>query len=246
MIDIHTHIVASVDDGAESIDESVNIINTALLCGTKGIVLTPHFNNKLFCKLRTKREVLEKINSFINNPKIKDCNIKFFTGAEIYCGDNDIFDLIKNDQLITINDSRYVLIEFFISQSFDFIYDVISLLIDKKYIPIIAHCERYTCLLENVDRIITLKNLGCVIQVNSHSILTKGDRRISSFVNFLMRNKLIDVVASDTHDLYERSPDLSEAHAQVCLRCSYDYAEDIFYSNPQLIIENKSILRGIK
>ncbi|MEE1187299.1 MAG: CpsB/CapC family capsule biosynthesis tyrosine phosphatase [Acutalibacteraceae bacterium] len=240
MIDLHTHIVACIDDGAETIEESVRIVNAARLCGTKSMVLTPHYNHRQLKSICNKQLLLQKVSEFVNNGKIKNTDMNFYIGAENYCGNSDIFNLIEKDEIISINNSKYVLIEFSTDQSFEYVFDVVSLLNTHGYIPVLAHAERYVCLQNQYSRINSLKKTGCKIQINSESVLGQNNYSSLKLTEFLMENKLVDIIASDVHDLYERSPDLSEAHAEVCLKYSVDYAEDLLFRNPQLIVENKN------
>ena len=138
MIDIHTHIIPNVDDGSKSLEISRELLNLELKNHVKNVILTPHQNEMNLDKENIKKKYLEL------KENVRDININLYLGSEIYFYDNLSEDL-KNDKIITMNDTKYVLIEF--STRFD--VGVIDKLYDIKvlgYIPIIAHIERYSYL----------------------------------------------------------------------------------------------------
>ena len=192
MIDIHTHIIPNVDDGSKSLEISRELLNLELKNNLKNVILTPHQNEMNLDKENIKKKYLEL------KENVRDININLYLGSEIYFYDNLSEDL-KNDKIITMNDTKYVLIEF--STRFDVgvidkLYDIMVL----GYIPIIAHIERYSYLtFKDYDKI---HNMGVKIQVNTK---TFNDRRQKKIIKYLLKNNYIDFIGTDCHDLDERS-----------------------------------------
>ena len=238
IIDIHTHILPNIDDGADSNSEAIEMLKRAKKNGTKQIVLTPHFPNKIF-ENDIDNSIYNKIfNTFTNNPKVKEIGIKLYSGAEIFCTYQTI-ELIKKNQVITINNTKYVLIEFFENEHCSFIFECVEVLLKQGYMPIIAHIERYFYLQHNAQLIKELKNLGCIIQVNSNSLTCGGIRE--RFADWIFSNSLAHIVASDAHNTFSRTPNLSLAYEELSHRYSFEYAKKLLEINPSNIILGNAI-----
>lgn len=234
IIDIHTHILPEVDDGADSMDEAIELLELAKRNGTKAVVLTPHFPNDKLDNLVYN----EKFNAFAGNPKVKDVGIKLFAGAENFCTRSTIKKMDPK-QLITINNTNYVLIEFMQNEHFSFMNECIEAFFNKGYTPIIAHVDRYFYLQRNAEAVIELKDQGCIIQMNANSLVCGGLRE--RFADWIFGNELADVVASDAHNMFSRTSNLSLAYEELSHRYSFTYAERLLENNPSNIILGKAI-----
>lgn len=135
MCDIHTHIIPLVDDGSSSIEESIELIKMEIKNGVTKIVCTPHQRDDFF----NKEEI---INIFFKlKEKVSSLQVDLYLGAEVLYYDNIINDL-KDNKILTMNNSNYFLLEFPTSLEFD-IPSIVYEIITSGYIPIIAHIERY-------------------------------------------------------------------------------------------------------
>ena len=167
MFDIHTHILYGVDDGADSIETSTYLLNQARDNEINKILLTPHQN----VELKRSEELIKRFNSF--KKEFKYIDIDLYLGAEIYYYPKMIDDL-DNNILLTLNNTKYVLVEFSTRMETD-IASIIYDLNIRGYKPIVAHIERYRYLkLEDYDDI---KAQGALIQVNTKSFLNKGYKK---------------------------------------------------------------------
>lgn len=233
MIDIHTHITYGIDDGADDFGEALELIDKAVQNGTNGIVLTPHYPNKVFGIDRSKAEYLEHINAVIARLSVERPNVTLYSGAENYCSESTAH-LISNGEIITLNNSHYALIEFSERESFEFVSDTVRYMVRHGYIPVIAHAERYLCIDYKPERAKLLKNAGALIQVNARSIMSEG--RYYMLADYLLRHRLADVVASDAHEPYIRSTDISSAIAEMTYRYSSEYLQLLTNDNPNRIL----------
>ena len=140
MLDIHTHILPNVDDGSKSLEESIELLRSEVNNGVTTVILTPHQN----ARIKTKNELIKR---FLEFKKEIDF-IDLYLGSEIYYYDDLIADLV-NDRVLTINNSKYVLVEFSTRTETN-IADIVYEIVLKGFKPIIAHIERYPYLtLEN-------------------------------------------------------------------------------------------------
>lgn len=237
-IDIHSHILPNVDDGSKSLEQSLNMIKTAYCEGIRIIVATPHYRLDVFeCDYNKVKGVYDDL---VKHVKSIYPDMDIYLGNEIMFAD-DIPDLLENDKLMTINKSNYVLVEFRPSVSYRDLKDGLNRIELSGKTPILAHVERYECLVQNVLLLSELKDSGVCIQVNSASIMGEGGRKIKSFIKKILKNELADVIATDTHSDGRRSPLMKESFRYVSKKYGDDYARKLFVINPQAIINNKYI-----
>ena len=109
MNDFHTHILYGIDDGANTIEESINILSFLSNNGVKNVFLTPHYvqNSRFNANNRKKKSIFNKLQKEVIKNNI---NINMYLGNEVYINDN-IVELIKKNEIMTLNDSKYILIE---------------------------------------------------------------------------------------------------------------------------------------
>lgn len=210
MLDIHSHIIPDVDDGSKSIEISKKIAEQYIKNGIFNVICTPHQNY-----LKDNKELI--INNFnLLKKELKEYGINFYLGSEIYYYENMINDL-NNKKLLTFNDSKYVLIEFSFNEPEDIVgilYDVIK----DGYKPIIAHVERYDYLTNN--DYLKIKELGVLIQVNSKSFEKK---HYAKKLKFLLKNNLIDFIASDCHNDVNRNVDFTVSKQLISKKYKNQY-----------------------
>ena len=170
MIDIHTHLIPNVDDGAKNFDIAFRAFEEAVDVGFTDIVLTSHYiSNSVETdsnKLVLEKEKLQK------EIKDKNINLKLYTGMEIYISD-DLPKLIDEKKVLTLADSKYILIELPINNKIYFLDYIIGSLREKSLKIILAHPERYLVVKENPDIVEEFIEKGCLIQCNLGSILFK-------------------------------------------------------------------------
>ena len=229
MIDIHTHILPNVDDGSDSIESSIEMLKDAKEQGVTHIILTPHaiVNSSTYL---SKDQLQKKYDEFIK--KVEDIGIKVYLGSEIYYTEKSYKKLLKNE-LKTINDSKYFIIEFPMHHP----TDIDEIMYDAKvkgFNPILAHPERYNFL--NVDDVASIKQ-NALIQINTTSILGQHGRNIKKFAFELMKNNLVDFVSSDCHNSHERNVNLEKTYRIVSKKFGKTYADKIFRINQEKLIE---------
>lgn len=218
MIDIHTHIIPQFDDGSKSLEMTRTMLKQHIENGVDIVVATPHQNIRNL----NKAIIIEKFNELVNN--VKDLPIKLLLGSEIYYYENLIADL-KSGKHLTINESKYLLIEFSTINETN-IVDIVYDLRMAGYIPIIAHIERYQYL--TWQNYLEIKNGGALIQVNAKSFMKKEYLKI---IKFLLKNDLIDFIASDCHNDSIRNVDFDYAKKFVLKKYKSSYAKLFNNSN---------------
>lgn len=238
-IDLHCHILPGIDDGAESFNEAVDIITDANKNGTTIMVLTPHYNQHFNHLSRLNKDLLtEKYRNFISETDKIDAKIKFFLGSELLA-DKNISEMCKNDDIVTLNASRYVLVEFYFDEKIKNMHAYTDVLMSYGYIPVIAHPERYKGLSQN--DYFSLINKGCKFQLNKNSILGKNGQTPNDLSCWMLQNDFVHVIASDCHNSTSRNADLSELYVQLLDKYSPDKINNWMHDNQKRILLDRNI-----
>ena len=197
MIDIHNHLLYDTDDGVKTIDSSVDVLKDLESFGFTDVILTPHYingskyNSTIKDNLLKLRELREKLDLY-------NININLYLGNEIYL-DDDVYEYLKNGIVSTMNGTRYILVELPISGEYEGYIDLFKYLIDKGCIVILAHPERYYSIQEDFEILYKLKKIGVLFQSNLDSIIGGYGEKSKDVVIKMLKEKLIDFLATDIH-----------------------------------------------
>lgn len=241
MYDIHSHIIYGVDDGAQSLEEAVKMAELAMANGTKGIVATPHTNVPGSYENFWGASLLEKVKELRAALKKNYIDMQIFCGQEIFCT-SEAVNYLKEGKVITLNNSKYPLVEFGFYEYSDAVYYNLEQIVSAGYVPVVAHPERYAFVSEDDSAAIKLKNIGCALQVNKGSLTGKFGANAMRTARRLLEERLADVVASDSHSPYIRSTNLAGIHEWISEEYSLDYADVLLEFNPKRILQNRDII----
>lgn len=241
MIDIHTHIMPGVDDGARTIRDSVSLIRQASEGGTTEIILTPHcapsydFFNYSDEYLEERYEQLCAVVARERIPVI------LHPGMEVLYEDRE--ELLEHlEDYATLCGSRYFLMEYYFDASAETFLEGIRTLKSCGYIPVIAHPERYDCVKEDRELAAEGRRLGAWYQVNKGSLSgTHGERSRRSAV-WMMDQDLVDFVASDAHEVRRRGSALGRVYQYVKTEYGEERARRLFLENPGKVVRGQTPL----
>ncbi|MBP5686375.1 MAG: hypothetical protein J6W87_01160 [Clostridia bacterium] len=228
MTDIHSHALPFVDDGSESKEDSVAMLKEEEAQGVTSVICTPHYSSPF---LKEKAELSERVEEFNAFAKEKGVKANLFLGQEIYVTDRTL-PLLKEDRLLTMNGTKYVLAEFSTTHRSD-VTEAVYMLKLKGYTPIVAHIERYSYL--TVVDAKEIKSLGGLIQVNAASVMGKPKAEYKKRVKKLIKAGLVDFVASDVH--FVRKNRMKEAYGYIKRKFGEETAEKLFVSNAKKLTE---------
>lgn len=240
MFDIHCHILPCVDDGSGSMIDSVEMAELAVRSGTCGIIATPHCNVPGAFENLWSAEFDAKVKELNDILLKRNIPVTVYPGQEIFAY-GDIIERIKNNELITLNNSGYLLVEFDFSASEREMFKYIQSITTEGYVPIVAHPERYFLFGETPETVRGIRSAGALVQVNSSSITGNFGYYPERAASYFLANQLADFVASDAHSQYSRTPDLFRVHEIICENYSYEYADLLLDENPLKVINNKEI-----
>ena len=164
MIDLHCHILPGLDDGAVDFEESLAMAAMAASHGIRHIAATPH------CTGDRAWDVMESVTMLQELIREAEIPVYLYPGMEIF-GTYETARLLQERKLLTLNGSRYPLIEFAFHTDGEEETDILQSVIDAGYTPIVAHPERYSYVCQEPELINRWKKMGCLFQVNRGSLL---------------------------------------------------------------------------
>ena len=206
MIDIHTHVIPNVDDGSPNLETSIAMIKHEISIGVDTIYCTPHHIYHRYEK--TVEEIKKNFLLLKEAVEKENLPVKLYLGQEIcYTHREDTIAMLERGELLTLNNTKRVLLEFSFTREPEDISDVIYNFGVHGYEIIIAHVERYEWM--TFDKVKLLRSEGALIQINSNSILGLTTWKEKRFVKKLLKNNLVDFVASDTHSFRPSTLDKS-------------------------------------
>lgn len=243
MIDIHAHIIPGVDDGSQDIGTSILMAETAVESGVSAIIATPHCNLKGEFENHVSDSLLRKMDDFRNEIVKENINLDIAFGMEVFCT-GDVPRLLKEKRLLTLNGSRYVLVEFDFGMDAPRMDRMLYSILDSGFVPIIAHPERYYDLQGQLERVADWMEEGMGIQINKGSVFGRFGREERDFACAMLRYGLVSCIASDAHGSDSRTTDMTEIYDFLMTEFSVIEAERLLTENPKRIYNNKPLLSG--
>lgn len=242
-VDIHSHLTWDLDDGISSVENCQKLLSEAQKDSITKIVATPHF----VCGTHNKESIVffkKRVDEL--KELAKDYSIDVYLGSELFINDL-LFPQLQEGILIPIENTNYILCEFDVRKRYDHdydaIYDIIYEFVISGYTPILAHIERYFEDQIDLTAIQELVNLGCLMQINTSSILYPSNKTMKKNIDILLKNNLVHVIATDSHSYKgKRSPNMSETFLYLSNFFDTSNLELLFYHNPLAIISNEQVL----
>lgn len=231
--DIHCHILPGLDDGAGSLEETLRMLRMAADEGITDVIATPHYKEGRRCAGPDQvRETVKEIQEEANRQQIP---VSLYFGHEILYF-SDLEERLKEKQICTLNDTSCVLIEFMPTESFSYIRNALDQVAGTGYLPILAHAERYSCLLKDWKRAGQLHKMGIGIQLNASGIVGSMGSGIRTFTHRMISEHLADYIGTDAHDSRRRVPAVKQCAAVLERLCSSEYADALLYGNAAKIL----------
>lgn len=239
MIDIHSHILPSLDDGPKTIEESIELCKIAANDGIKKIVATPHSKDGVY---EAKSDViLRKVDEL--NLKLKEIqlDLEILPGAELHINEN-LAKNIKDGDVLTINNGKkFILLElpfFFVPPATE---RLIFNLRTAGIVSIISHAERIIKFQKNPDILGQWADFGVLVQITAQSLTGDFGSRERKCAEWLLKNDMVHFIASDVHSLTGRPPVLSKAVERAAKIRGEEEARALVAHNPEQIINGLDI-----
>lgn len=239
MLDIHSHILPNVDDGAEDLEESIEMAKIYLDNGIDKVIATPHYIEGYKSSSKDQNlKVLEELKEALYH---KGLDLDVYLGNEVYIT-MDMISLLEKGIISTLNHSRYVLIELSMFDMPLYVNNLIYELLLKDYIPIIAHPERNAKIIEDPNLLYGFIMKGALAQLNLPSLEGEYGERIKTTGEILLKNNMIHFVGTDTHSKNNRSPKVKNSLKRLGDLVDKETYERITYSNGLAVLNNEYIV----
>lgn len=236
--DMHCHCLPGIDDGARNLEESLQMLQQAYADGIRSVIVTPHYHHRR--GHASKEVILNKVKEVQEAIKEICPDMRLYPGNELYYS-NSLPERIAEESICTMAESRYVLIEFSPETDYAEIRNALLNIQTQGVWPILAHIERYFCLVKKPALAAELADMGIYLQVNAGGVLGHYGRKEKKLVKKMFAAGHISFVATDAHDTERRKQELSEAAAYIEKKFGRDIMEACFHHNPQAIIKQKII-----
>lgn len=237
MVDIHSHILPGLDDGAETLEEAVQIAETAVASEIYHMAATSHGNIYPYT-LEEYRRSFEQLQNTLIERKIR---LKLYSGMEIFLNE-DAFERLNKGELLTLNKTDYLLVEVDFEEWTANVIRWIEKLRERGYRVILAHPERYMFLQRDPELAYYLGEQGCVLQLNAGSIAGDFGRNCEELSWQFLRNGIVGAVATDTHDRRYRSPDIRKVARLLAQELGSMETKLLLSENPSRILKGYNIL----
>jgi protein-tyrosine phosphatase len=232
-VDIHSHIVYCVDDGAKTIEDSLAMLEVARKSGTTDIVATPHADGHYsFDPVLVERRIAELARA---------AQIRIYPGCDFHLQLDNIEDAVANPEKYTINHKCYLLVEFSNLGTLHGAGRIFDRLLDAGMVPVITHPERHGLLQRRFDDLADWIQRGCYVQVTAASHTGLFGRKAQASARELLTRGLTHFIASDAHDRKVRRPSLKESYGQLADEWGEDAVRPLFIENPRAAVEGEPL-----
>jgi protein-tyrosine phosphatase len=231
MVDIHSHILPGLDDGAQTLEDSVAMLKMAAGDGTTDIVATPHANSEFTFQPDVIAQRLAELKAAVG------ASIHIYTGCDFHLQYENIRDALEHPTKYTINQKNYLLVEFSDLMIFNTTSDIFYQLRNAGMVPVIKHPERNWLLQKRFEEISEWVAEGACLQVTGQSFLGRFGRHAKEFAEKLVKGGLVHFVASDAHSTKDRTPGLRESYEHIAGKYGRDLAEQLFVINPRAAVQ---------
>lgn len=241
MRDIHCHILPGLDDGADSMEQSLRMIQEAYARGVRAIIATPHLS-PLFSRHRP--EQIVQLCRKVEEAAWEKLNIRIriHPGNEIFYTVETLNDLQKGNAL-TLAQSRYVLLEFSPEVSWREVQRVIREMEMARYWPILAHVERYSCM-RTPGRLEEACQLGAYLQMNGNSLAGGFFDQRADWCRKQLLEERIHFIGTDMHNLTTRGGISQKAEAWMKKRLDPEYRKKILWIYPGMVMTGRRIIEN--
>ncbi|SFZ80651.1 protein-tyrosine phosphatase [Devosia enhydra] len=237
-IDIHCHLLFGLDDGSGSIETSLAMARMALADGTELVLCTPHITPGIYDN--TASRIDAALSAFRQDLDAASIGLAVAMGADVHMAP-DLLPKLRAGEIPTLAGSRYFLFEPPHHVLPPRMEQLLASLLEAGYVPILTHPERLSWVEQHYDLIRRLSAMGIPMQLTAGSITGRFGPRIRQLSERMLDDGLVDIIASDGHNLTSRPPSLSAAHALVAARLGQAEADAMMRLRPSAIVANADL-----
>lgn len=238
IIDFHIHILPGLDDGASYWEETMSMARAAATDGTTAFVVTPHYIGMRYHN--TKEKVNRKIEEFRGYLVKANLPLQVYPATEVQLNP-EIPRLLEEGIISTVNNTNYLLVELPFGEVLANSEPIIAQLREMGIIPIIAHPERHREVRQDPQWLTAFIQDGGLAQVNTASLAGDHGGDVQSFASMLVQKRLVHLLGSDSHGIWQRKPGLSKGIATIRQLAGDEWADFMVHKCPSRILTGKPL-----
>jgi protein-tyrosine phosphatase len=235
LIDIHSHVLYGMDDGARTLEDSLAMLRMAAEHGTTDLIATPHASPSYRFDPDQIARQLDEISAALHGA------IRLYSGCDFHLSYENIQDAINHPQKYTLDHKNYLLVEFSDLLIFRNTADIFDRLTEAGMIPVITHPERNSLLRQRLEPLTAWVEAGALVQVTAQSVIGDFGRQAKEFCQVLLDRGLVHFVASDAHDLQHRPPRLDLVRAWLAENRGEAVSEALCVANPRAALTGQPL-----
>lgn len=236
VIDLHSHILPGIDDGAADLSVALDMARASVADGVTVLACTPHILPGLYHNTGPRiREAVQELQTALDDHGIA---LQLVTGADVHIVPDFIAGL-RSGHLLSLADSRYVLVEPPHHVAPPRLDDLLFRMMAAGYVPIITHPERLTWVRSQYDTIREFVRRGVWMQITAGSLAGRFGRGAQYWAERMLDEGCVHILATDAHDTERRPPDLGEGRELAARRVGTDEAEHLVATRPKAIVGNQ-------
>ena len=235
MIDLHCHLLPSLDDGPADLDTALEMARIAVADGITVVACTPHILPGLYDNRGP--EIVAALDRFAASLNGAGIELRIVAGADIHILP-DLITALRSGRALTLGGSRYLLLEpphyVLPPRIEDTVFEVTA----AGYCPILTHPERLAWIETNFELIDRLSRRGVWMQITAGSLTGRFGSRARYWAERLLDDGLVHIIATDAHDCGRRAPLLRDAYCLAIRRVGDDEARRLVIGRPQAVLDD--------
>ncbi len=235
MIDLHSHILPGVDDGAKDLEMSINMARMAVQDGIEVMACTPHFMPGMYDNVAT--DVRQRVADFNAALMHHNINLAVVTGSDAHIRP-DFLNGLRNGEILTLHDSRYVLFEPPHNVMPQRLEELLFNIRVSGFVPILTHPERLKWIEQNYPIMQKLAQSGVWMQITAGSLTGRFGSRPQYWGKRMLAEGLVSILATDAHNTKSRPPLLAEGFEVAKSELGVDEALNLVVTRPECVLEN--------
>lgn len=242
LIDVHSHILPGIDDGAESWEVATDMARAWVADGVHTVAATPHMMpDGQFANGRS--DVLPLVEEANERFRRLGIPLTVVAGGELYAAP-DLADRIAGGELLTYGDQgRYALVEMPGAEIPAYMEQILFDCQVRRITPVLAHPERNQGVAADVEWVAAWIERGGLVQVNARSLLGASGGQAQALAEELVKRRMVHLVASDAHSVRRRPPGLAAARERIAQLAGGDMAGILVEENPGRLLAGDALLQ---
>ena len=235
MIDLHCHMLPGIDDGAQTLDDSLAMARAAVADGTTTLACTPHIYPGLFDN--TPETIAAAHGKLMAALTAENIPLAIVLGSDIQIG-IDLVSKLRSGRALTLNGGRYFLFEPPHHVPAPMMLDLVHSALAAGYVPVITHPERLAYAAAKYSEFREAVKLGAWLQITGAALTGQFGPTAKTLSERMLTDGLVHIIASDGHNMTGRPPILSAAYARAAQLVGEAEAHRLCIERPQAILDN--------